>query len=99
MEPMDAEPEDHDHMHVGWLDERTRKKIQKIFSTYLIGKSASDLLVLAEGIEEETTEPEGKGSSSSGSGGASSWYAPFGDGDYGGGDYGGGDGSGGGDWG
>jgi len=91
MEPMDAEPEDHDHMNVGWLDEQTRKKIQKVFSTYLIGKSASDLLVLAEGIEEETTKPEGNGSSR---GGASSWYAPAGD--YGEGDY--GDGGGGGSW-
>ena len=86
MEPIDAEPEDQDHMHVGWLDERTRKKIQNIFSTYLIGKSGSDLLVLGEGIEEETTKPEGNGSSR---GGASSWYAPAGD--YGG-------GSGGGSW-
>ena len=88
MEPMDAEPEEHDHMHVGWLDERTKKKIQKIFSTFLIGKSASDLLVLAEGIEKETTKPEGKGSSS----GSRGWNAPDYDGDYGG-------GSGGGDWG
>ena len=80
-------------MDVGWPEEGTRKKIQMIFDSYLIGKSASDLLVLAERVEQETAEPEDKGSSSAGTSGSSGWGAPAYDGP---GDWDGG--SGGGDW-
>ena len=65
-ETIEAEPEDVWWTDVGWPDERIRKKIQTIFDSYLIGKSASDLVVVAERIEQETTGPDGEGSSGGG---------------------------------
>ena len=62
-ETIGAEPDDVWRMDVDWPEEGTRKKIQTIFDSYLIGKSASDLVVVAERIEQETTGPDGEGSS------------------------------------
>lgn len=65
-ETIEAEPEDVWWTDVGWPDERIRKKIQTLFSSYLIGKSASDLVVVAERIAQDTTGPDGEGSSGGG---------------------------------
>ena len=54
-DPSAARPESLD---VDWLDRRIRNKVNLIFNTYLIGKSASDLVALAERVEQEATGPE-----------------------------------------
>ena len=43
---------------VDWLDGKIRRKLNLIFNTYLIDKSASDLVALAEWLEQEATGPE-----------------------------------------
>ena len=43
---------------VNWLDGKIRRKLNLIFNTHLIDRSASDLVALAEWLEQEATGPE-----------------------------------------
>ena len=42
---------------VDWLDGKIRSRVNLIFNTYLMDKSASELVALAERVEQEETGP------------------------------------------
>ena len=85
------------HSDFDWIDELTRKSVQRHFNAFLMGKSAEDLVDLAERVEEETTAPDDERRTQ---GRASAWYIPFSLDDYEAPDWDGdwGSGGGGGDW-
>lgn len=85
------------HSDVDWMDELTRKNVQRHFSAFLMGKSAEELVALAERVEEEATAPDDERRTR---GRASAWYIPFSLDDYEAPDWDGdwGSGGGGGDW-
>ena len=84
------------HSDIDWMDEPTRKSVQRHFNAFLMGKSAADLVALAERVEEETTAPDDERRTQ---GRASAWYIPFSMDDYGDWDPDWDSGGGGGDWG
>ena len=82
------------HSDVDWMDDLIRKSVQRHFNAFLMGKSAADLVALAERVEEETTAPDDERRTQ---GRASAWYIPFSSDGYEASDW--GSDGGGGDWG